>query len=255
MTGIELWISSLLAALGAWVNAVAGGGTFLTFPMLTFIGLTALQANILSTIALWPGIVASAFAYRHERKSLTLPIKPLLTVSLIGSAIGTGLLLYLPETYFEHAVPWLLLFATLLLSFGKKIKTYVASRPQGNSHSLPLILCSQFLIAIYGGYFGAGIGILMLAMIQFLPLASIHQSNALKALLGSTINAVAFFIFIFSGHVIWSIAIWMLIGGIIGGYVGTRIALKINPNMMRMIVLVIAWITTVIYLYKSVANA
>jgi uncharacterized membrane protein YfcA len=256
VTPFEHIVSALLAAIGAWLNAVAGGGTFLTFPLLTFLGLTALQANIISTIALWPGAVASAFAYRTLWISVWRQLYAFILVSLIGSACGAWLLLHLPESSFEALVPWLLLFAALLLSFGQRLKNKLKPETANglstvsilsNKRSYCIMLFFQFLIAIYGGYFGAGIGVLMLAVLQFAPLQNIHEMNAVKVVLGSAINAVAFFIFIMSGKVNWDVGVWMLIGGVLGGYVGTRISLNISPDFIKRMVLIIAWMITLIY--------
>lgn len=242
MNGFEALLAWVFAAIGAAVNSVAGGGTFLTFPLLTFIGMTALQANIVSTIALWPGIASSAVAYRSHWVEVKHLLPKLVLVSFLGSIIGSFTLLSTPEKQFAMLVPWLMLVATLLFTFGKYLKLFAhAHRPR---HSQLLSLCCQFIIGFYGGYFGAGIGILMLAVLQFYPLRDIHQMNAVKTVLGTTINGVAFFIFLFSGHVIWEVALWMLTGGIAGGYIGTRLALKVQAKLMRRVIMVIAWVMT-----------
>lgn len=255
------FLSGLIAAIGAWINSIAGGGTFLTFPLLTMLGYSALQANMISTIALWPGSAASAVAYRHVWKKMLHALPSLIVISLIGSYLGAWLLLHLPEQMFELLVPWLLLFAALLLSIGPRLKTWFGSQELNNTDhaefdwhlrskkSRGYMLAAQFIISIYGGYFGAGIGILMLAVLQFAPLKDIHEMNAVKVVLGTSINAVAFMMFIFSGRIDWSVGIWMLMGGIIGGYVGTRISLHIPATWLRRAVLVIAWTMTLAYFF------
>lgn len=231
------------AAIGSVVNSVAGGGTFITFPLLIVGGLGAVQANIVSTIALWPGSVASAFAYKNERKLQLGALRPFLAASVIGGAIGTLILLSTPEQTFRFLVPWLLLGATLIFTFGKYFIRH--SRKSGNPENTSEIpasagvtrgLALQFAIATYGGYFGAGIGILMLAMLQLLGFSNIHQMNGLKSLLGSTINAVAVAIFIFSGRVVWDVAGVMIAGALVGGYFGARLALKVSPSKVRLAV-------------------
>lgn len=257
MSFAEHFLSAVIAAIGAWINSVAGGGTFLTFPLLTFMGCTALQANIISTIALWPGSVASSFAYHRVWRTMLHALPLLISVSLLGSFLGAWLLLHLPEKIFEFMVPWLLLFAALLLTFGPRLKAQFASTadaplsisewkhisPRTHRH----IAFTQFLIAVYGGYFGAGIGILMLAALQFAPFRNMHEMNAVKVVLGTAINVIAFVMFVFSGKVDWNIARWMLMGGILGGYVGTYISLFIPAPILKKLVLCIAWLMTITY--------
>ncbi|MGE0754189.1 MAG: sulfite exporter TauE/SafE family protein [Alphaproteobacteria bacterium] len=244
---LDISLFMLAAFAGGAVNSVAGGGTFITFPLLIVSGLTALQANILSTIALWPGAVASAFAYRKEQKITLHQIKGLVVASLIGSAIGTAILLLAPESVFEALVPWLLLFATLLLAFGGKFKAKQLPTARSVDRAGGKIIFLQFLIAIYGGYFGAGIGILMLAALQLAGFSHMHQMNALKAILGSAINAVAVVIFIASGKVVWPIAVFMIAGGIVGGYVGARLALKVQSQTVRRLVVLIGFLMSVYF--------
>lgn len=231
-----------VAAIGGAVNAVAGGGTFLTFPMLILSGLTSIQANIVSTIALWPGAVASAFAYRKERNIDRQKLIYFIVVSVLGGAIGTTILLVTPEQVFGALVPWLLLIAVIIFTFGSKIGR-IFSKFFG-SQSLPnrgLAGVFQFVIAVYGGYFGAGIGILMLAMLQIMGFKNIHQMNALKTILGSTINAVAVIIFIFSGRVVWDVAGVMIIGAISGGYIGAHLSLGVSPAKIRILISIIGF--------------
>lgn len=244
MTLLDIAIYFFAGFIGSAINAVAGGGTFLTFPLLIFGGMSALTANIMSTIALWPGSVASAVAYRKERNINKEQLVKFLAISITGSIIGTSTLLLTPEQTFENLVPWLMLFATLLFTFGRKVR-FSASEPH---HTMGFIL--QFLIAVYGGYFGAGIGILMLAMLQLLGFTHIHQMNALKTILGSTINAVAVFIFLFSGKIIWPVAAVMIAGALTGGYVSARMALKISPERVRLMVCVIGFCMTGYFFLK-----
>ena len=218
-----------IAAIGSAVNSVAGGGTFLTFPVLILNGLTPLQANIASTIALWPGSVASAVAFRSQRGHVERErLVPFIIISVLGSAIGTAILLLAPERVFSFLVPWLLLMATLIFTFGRYLTPHAAGKHK--AYAL------QFAIAIYGGYFGAGIGILMLAMLQVWGLTHIHQMNALKTLLGSAINGVAWVIFLFSGRVVWDVAAVMIVGAIVGGYAGARLSLRVDPGKIRALV-------------------
>ncbi len=257
MTFIDYLFAFAVAALGGAVNSVAGGGTFLTFPTLIFLGLSPLQANITSTIALWPGSVASAVAYRREWNKERAQLPMLLAISLAGAAVGAGVLLLTPEQRFAQLVPWLLLIATLIFTFGSTVIRHPrlargsrASVKHPGSSKIPAFagmtgkkggVILQFFIAFYGGYFGAGIGILMLAMLQLMGLENIHRMNALKTVLGSAINAVAVVIFLFSGMVVWGIGLVMLAGAVAGGWYGASLAQRFSPARVRLLVIVIAW--------------
>lgn len=241
MTPADIFLCVAAAFAGGAVNSVAGGGTFITFPLLILNGLTPLSANVMSTITLWPGSVASAFAYRKEQRIDKKQSINLILASVVGSVIGTSILLLAPEKVFEALVPWLLLFATMLLAFGGRIKIPGIAKSQNITR---LGYALQFMIGIYGGYFGAGIGILMLATLQLAGFSHMHQMNALKTILGSAINAVAVMIFIAAGKVVWSLAAFMVAGGIAGGYVGAKLALKIVPQKVRRIVVAISFCMT-----------
>ncbi len=247
MTLLDICIYFAAGFVGSAINSVAGGGTFLTFPLLILNGMSALQANIMSTIALWPGSVASALAYKNERNIDRKQLTRFIIISILGSVAGTTTLLLTPEQTFEGLVPWLLLFATLLFTFGRNLKLPAS----GSHHGAWLGFLLQFAIAVYGGYFGAGIGILMLAMLQIMGFSHIHQMNALKTILGSTINAVAFGVFLFSGKVIWGVACVMIAGALAGGYFGARFALKISPEKVRFVVCVIGFVMTGYFFAKD----
>lgn len=230
--------------VAAAINSVAGGGTFLTFPVFILNGLSAAQANIMSTIALWPGVLASMYGYRGElpgdKKRLTL----LLFIGAVGGAAGAWIFLITPEITFARLVPWLLLTATLIFTFGKYFVAALhrASLPAWAREAVAILL--QIIIALYGGYFGAGIGILTLAMLQLLGFSHIHQMNALKTVLTGVINLGTVLIFILSGKVLWDIGAVMILGAVLGGYVGARTALTISPQKIRTLVSMIGFAMT-----------
>lgn len=237
MTFQELALFFGVSFIAAAINSVAGGGTFLTFPVFIMGGLTSLQANIMSTIALWPGTLASIWGYRGvltaERKALI----PYLTVGLLGGAAGAALLLLTPETVFKHLVPWLLLGATMIFTFGKYAIAFINRFGSQDSHGRRIAgIVLQAVTAVYGGYFGAGIGILTLAMLQLMGQSNIHEMNAMKTVLTSAINAVTAIIFLFSGQVVWLLAPVMVAGAVLGGYVGARAALRVPPQKVRLLV-------------------
>lgn len=251
MTLLEISLFFLAAAGGGAINSVAGGGTFLTFPVLTMFGMSSFQANIMSTIALWPGSVSSAFGYRKELFVKKQQLIQFMALSIIGSIAGAQVFLHTPELAFERLVPWLLLGATLIFTFGRKGIGWLNQFSDGVTPGRRMAgVGIQLVIAFYGGYFGAGIGILMLAMLQLIGMHHIHQMNALKTVLGSTINAVAVVMFCLSGHVQWDMAPVMIAGAIIGGYAGTRLALRVSPEKIRWLVSAIGFSMTAYYFLK-----
>lgn len=239
----------VVAAVGGAINSVAGGGSFLLFPVLMFGGLSAVAANIMCSIALWPGSVASAIAYWREVKTPIAVLKKLLFFCVIGSAIGAWILLHFPEETFAKLVPWLLLMATLIFAFGRLLLAKLRLEHASTNHVV--VYLGMLLIAVYGGYFGAGIGILMLAMLQLAGHSHMHEMNAMKTVLGSAINAVAVVIFIASGRVEWHWAAALVAGGISGGYIGTKLALKVSPEKIRRLVIVIATAMTAYFFIKA----
>jgi hypothetical protein len=224
-------VLAVSAAAAGVVNAVAGGGTLLTFPALLATGVPAVVANATNTVALFPGQLASSLAYRShiadERQRALLLAVP----SLLGGILGAWLLLALPERSFEKAVPWLIVFACVMLAFQGQLKT-VVSRGRHTNHPAALWI-AQLLISIYGGYFGAGIGILMLAAMGILLPSSIQHANALKVLFSLLINAIAAVIFLAMGAVRGPEAVLMAIASIAGGFLGARLAMRLPPAGMR----------------------
>jgi uncharacterized membrane protein YfcA len=219
------------AAAAGVVNAVAGGGTLLTFPALLATGVPAVAANATNTVALFPGQAASSFAYKSHILDERQRAVALAVPSLVGGVAGAWLLLALPEKAFEAAVPWLILFACVVLAFQGQLKLLVSRAPRAN-HPAALWV-AQLLISIYGGYFGAGIGILMLAAMGILLPSSMQHANALKVLFSVLINSIAAAIFVVAGAVRWPEAILMAAASIAGGFLGARIAQRLPPAGMR----------------------
>lgn len=242
------------AALAGALNSVAGGGSFISFPALIFNGILPIPANATSTVALWPGSVASISAYRNKMPWGIRILVPLVAVSLVGGMLGALLLLRTPQDTFLHMVSYLFLAATLLFTFGNRISNRLQQMIQRSSHrSMGLIVTAalaQLLIAVYGGFFGGGIGILMLAVLSLLPVGDIHSMNAVKALLGTAINGVAVITFIVAGAVVWPQALLMIVGAVIGGYGGGHYAQKINPNLVRGLVIAVGFTMSFYFLWK-----
>ncbi|MBV8060563.1 MAG: sulfite exporter TauE/SafE family protein [Alphaproteobacteria bacterium] len=236
MTAIIIYIvASVIAGL---INTLAGGGSFVTFPALLYTGLDPRAANITSTIALFPMQVSTGYAGRHkasgtERVSLRL----LTIISTIGGAIGAGLLLLTPPATFGVMVPWLILIATLLFAWGSFFRRPTTGKEKPKFGQTESII-AQTLIAIYGGYFGGGIGILMLAALT-LAGQSIHNAASTKNILAGIMNASAVVIFLFSPDIAWTQAIVGMMASVFGGYIGHKMLNKVNEKFLR--IAVVAW--------------
>ncbi len=236
---IGLCLSALVA--GA-VNSLAGGGTLLTFPML-IAALSALGsaeagvvANATSTVALVPGSIAGAWGYRREMAGARTWLLILAGPSLAGGAIGSLLVTRLPPHYFEVLVPWLVLTAAVvfLADTVRGRNRHVSIRQEKPSAAaIAGLSVFQFAVAVYGGYFGAGIGILMLASLALMGVGDMHQMNALKTVLAGVINGVSVLVFVHDGKVHWPYAWPMAVAAILGGYLGARLALRVKPQYVR----------------------
>jgi len=229
------WILLLAAAFAAGVvNAIAGGGTLLTFPSLLSV-LNPVAANATSTFALLPASLASAWAYRREVSAVRDHLQRLWPPSVVGGIIGALLVTRLPEKVFASMVPWLLAGASALLLLQKPISRWLGSHPQAvpTARAVYAVIFFQFLVGIYGGYFGAGIGILMLSSLAIAGIPDIHQMNGVKSILAATMNGVSLLIFGLSGVIVWKYAFAMALAGIAGGYLGARFARRTKPAYIR----------------------
>jgi len=238
------------AALGGAVNSVAGGGSFIAFPALLFAGVPPVAANATNTIALWPGTVASAVAYRRELREARRELVPLGIAGLVGGLAGSILLLRTAERTFVLLIPWLMLFATVLFSFGGAITRRLT---RGARASLGLAAVAQLSISVYGGYFGGGMGIMTLAVLSLVGMTDIHRMNALKTVLASLVNGVAAIAFVIAGAARWAPGFVMMAGALIGGYAGAAIARRIDPKRVRRLVLVVAWGMTGYFFLRTYA--
>jgi len=244
-TGVLLFFA---AVAGGAINSVAGGGSFVAFPALLFAGVAPVPANATNTIALWPGSLASVLAYRRELGEVKRELFPLAVAALLGGLAGSLLLLRTSESTFVLLIPWLLLFATLLFTFGGAV-----ARKLTHGARAPLWLAAivQLAISVYSGYFGGGMGIMMLAVLTLLGMTHIHRMNALKNVLGALINGVAVVAFVIAGAVRWAPGVVMIAGGITGGYAGAAIARRISPKYVRWVVMGIAWGMTTYFFVKT----
>jgi uncharacterized membrane protein YfcA len=235
MPALMIETLALLFAAGLWAgaqNALAGGGSFVTLPALIFAGLDPRAANITSTIALFPGQVATGLAGRSlVAGTARVGFAALFAVSLVGGALGGLLLLWTPPEIFARLVPWLVLVATALFAWGSFGRRPTAAVHLGASATVAI----QFAIAVYGGYFGGGIGILMLAALTLAGLA-VRNAGATKNALGAVMNASAFLVLALSGEVAWFLAVALGAGSIIGGLIGTWALQRVNETALRLAV-------------------
>jgi uncharacterized membrane protein YfcA len=233
------------AFLAGVLNSVAGGGSFISFPALLFTGVSPIIANATNTAAIWPGTVASGFAYRNAFTPEAKRLFPSMIVTgIMGGVIGAKILLGTPQTTFMKLIPWLLLGATLLFAASGSITGWIRAHHGGGRHSRLLILVGlllELLIAIYIGYFGAGVGILFLALLALLGLDDIHEMNGLKNVIVSMVNGVALIVFIWSRAVLWPQTLVMLAGSTIGGYGGAVYAQKMKPRHVRWFVMIVGF--------------
>jgi uncharacterized protein len=256
----------LTAGVAAAVNSIAGGGTFLSFPALTGLAqLSEKAANMTSTVGLWPGSAASIVAARAEFKQIPKGmLAAFAVISLIGGAVGSVLLLFTTALTFKLVIPWLLGFATVIFAFSKPIAKWAGRKHGERALKWTLLVAAvQFFIAVYGGYFGAGIGVLMLAGLSFAGLDNLHQMNALKVLLATLINGMATGIFIAQTALVsvsgkgegihWPLAIGMVCASVFGGFYGMHIARRIKQEKLRMLILLIGITLTLIYFWRAYA--
>jgi len=237
MTSLHGALLFLAAILAGVMNSIAGGGSFISFPALVFTGALPIPANATSTVALWPGAVASVGAYRKRLPKDGRLLAPLAGASVVGGVLGAVLLLHTPQATFMHLVSYLFAAATLLFAFGKRLFEGVGHFLKGTGPvSWPAVVGAalvQFVIAVYGGFFGGGIGILMLALLSAIQMDDIHSMNGVKSLLAVMINGAAVVTFIVARAVIWPQALLMVAGAVLGGYGGAHFAQKLSPGLVR----------------------
>lgn len=253
MTTLEVF-SILTAAMAAGaINAVAGGGTILTFPTLLAFGTPAIIANATSTVALVFGTSGSVYGFRKHIPSIRLWLGRFIPISLLGGLVGSWLLTITSNAVFSRLVPYLIFFATLLFLVQGFVAGIVRHRSHGAPKAHPIwpAIVFQFFVALYGGFFGAGIGILMLASLGFIGLTDIHQMNALKNILGSLINVVAAIMFISRGIVDWPKVGVMTIGAITGYFLGSHFSQKIPQLWVRRIVLIVGFSISAITFFEQ----
>lgn len=251
----EYAVVALAGVLAGAINSIAGGGTLVSFPALLWIGRDPILANATNTIAMWPGSLAGAFGYRRELSTMRRWLLLLMIPSLAGGALGSWLLLRTPSSVFEKLVPFLILGATLLLAaqemITRRLGTVARTHEKPAAAWITFVFTFQLLVGLYGGYFGAGMGILMLAALGLIGLTDLHQMNGLKNILAVCINGIAALYFVSAGAVIWRDVLVLAAGTIAGGYLGARMARRLGRKFVRVAVIVIGVLMTIALLVKG----
>jgi len=251
MTPLQFGLIFAAALAAGALNAVAGGGSFFTFPTLLFVGVPPITANATNTIALWPGVLAGMGAYRQELPKLRESLLRLGLVSLIGGGVGAYVLLHTKESTFSRMIPFLLLLATIIFATSGPINKWLRSRKTHPLADNPwLVTLLQFIIGVYGGFFGGGIGIMMLALLAVSGMEDLNQMNALKLVLNALINGVAVVLFVLVGAILWPAALVMIVGAILGGYGGAILAQRVEQKYVRYFVVFVGAVLTIYFFFK-----
>jgi uncharacterized membrane protein YfcA len=238
------------AAVGAGlVNAVAGGGTLISFPVLTAIGVPSVHANATNTVSLCPGYVGGTFAQRRDLDGLARSLRPQLVAAIVGGLSGSVLLVASSEAVFRQIVPFLILAACLLLAVQDRIRSWLNSRPQGGANAM-VELAAVIVASVYGGYFGAGLGIMLMAVLGLFSELPFNRLNAVKQLLSFLVNISAAGFLVFSGKVEWTLVVVMAPASLLGGHLGGKVASSLPPKKLRFAVIVFGVVVAVAYLLK-----
>lgn len=253
MTDISGWahVAAGAAAVGAGiVNAVAGGGTLISFPVLTALGVPAVRANATNTVSLCPGYIGGTYAQRKDLEGLQRGLRPLLVAAIVGGLSGSILLIVSSEAVFRQIVPFLILAACALLAVQDRLRSWLlSSKHLGGSHAV-LELAAVAAAAVYGGYFGAGLGIMLMAVLGLFSELPFNRLNAVKQMLSFLVNISAALFLSFSGKVEWSLVLVMAPASLLGGHFGGRVASSLPPKKMRFAVIVFGVVVAIVYLVK-----
>lgn len=244
-----LFLAGVLAGI---CNAVAGGGTFFTFPIFLSAGIPPVVANASNAVAVWPGHALAAVGYRKELSEFKYGMRGSIAIAMVGGAVGAILLAYIGNKAFSMLIPFLVLFATLLFAYGKRVNGWIDQRTTSISIESPgyLSRAVEFLIAVYGGFFGAGLGVMLMGGLLMLGVHDIHANNALKNLLGAIVTAVSVLVLSLSGLVSWSHTMFAFFGAVLGGVIGVPIARLLSDIWLRRLVIVVGIVLSVYYFIK-----
>lgn len=253
LTPLHYLLVAIAALAAGAVNALAGGGTLITFPTLTFLGVPAVAANVTNTVALCPGYFGGTLAQKNDLQGQRKRLWLLLPAAVLGGVFGGFLLLQSGEKLFRNLVPYLILLASALLAVQDPVRAWLTKRMNAGKGGglegrtwLPVTLAS-----VYGGYFGAGLSVIVLSALGLTLEDSLTRLNALKQAIAFAVNVAAAVFFLFSGQVVWSAALVMAVGALLGGWLGGRLAGKIKPSTLRWTVVMIGVIVSMIYFIRG----
>ena len=253
LTPFEFLIAGLAALAAGAVNALAGGGTLITFPTLTFLGIPAVAANVTNTVALCPGYFGGTLAQLKDLQGQQKRLWLIVPASIVGGVLGGYLLLQTGEKLFKDLVPYLILLASGLLAIQDPVRAWLVRR-MGEHHGARLEKLTWLpvsLASVYGGYFGAGLSVIVLAALGLTLEETLTRLNALKQAVAFSVNVAAAIFFIFSGQVVWSVALVMVVGALIGGMLGGKLAGRIKPVTLRWTVVIIGVVISIIYFIRG----
>lgn len=251
MTVIEIILIGLAAAAAGAVNAIAGGGTLISFPALTAIGIPTVAASITNTVALTPGYLGATLAQWRDLKGQERRLWLLIPAGVVGGVLGGILLLNTGERLFRSLVPYLILLASLLLAVQDPVRNWIKNRQgAGPAASEAWTTIPVGLASVYGGYFGAGLSVIVLAVLGLVLNDNLTRLNALKQTIAFSVNVAAAIFFLFSGQVVWGAALVMAVGALLGGVIGGRVASHIQPSTLRRVVVLIGIIVAILYLIR-----
>ena len=254
MTVTHLIIAFLAAVAAGITNALAGGGTLISFPILTFIGLPAISANITNTIALCPGYLGGIYSQRKDFEIVKVQLFKILPFTILGGIFGGLLLLNTNESSFNTLIPYLIIFATSLIAFQSPMKKWLNNSKTAHQNSKIKrygMTIALFVTAVYGGYFGAGISVIVFAVLSLVFDETANRINVLKQAISFSINISAAVYFCFSKQANWIVVLVMIVGSLLGGMIGGKIANKINPKTLRILVIIIGFTVSIIYFLKQ----
>lgn len=246
---LSLGLLVIVGAIASGINSVAGGGSLISFPTLLFLGVPPLAANATNAVGLWPGSLSGAWGFRNVLPATKKHLIPLTLPTIIGAAAGSYLVAITNERLFDIAVPVLLFLATALLWFQPAIRRWAERR--GHALSVPSAIFLQLLVALYGGYFGAGMGIMMLAVFFLFMEANIHEINAVKTILGVFINLMASIVFLSKGMVLVAPALALASGSLVGGYYAARWSQRVNPELLRKLIAIYGLAMSLYFAYHT----
>jgi uncharacterized membrane protein YfcA len=251
MNSWQIALVALAAFCAGALNSVAGGGTFFSFPALLAAGVPPVAANASNSVALWPASLSGAWAYRKELARYKRYLIPMGIVSFLGGVGGGLLLLRTQDATFSRLIPWLLLFATVLFALSGKVSAWLRAPNSGKPDNSAAALAGQAVVSVYGGFFGAGMGIMMLASLAMAGHEDVHEINAIKNLLSAIIYSVTVLTFVIANAVSWPYTIIMLATATLGGYWGASVARKIPAPWLRRFIIAVGFMLTVFYFYKT----